>query len=326
VTSLHNPDAPPMSASEEIRSGWSPEREQPKEHRKLPNLRPGEVEPLDNKRLVMITALGAVAVLGVWFVLFALFFSNLQESHSQHVLYTQFRPSLAQGIVPFGGDQIEPGTPVALINSKSLGLHSVVIVEGTSSKELESGPGHFPGSPFPGQLGDSRIFGRSATFGSPFANVHALKPGNKFTIITGQGAFNYVVVDVRGPGQARPSLRQLGTTSYVTLATSTGSGWRGGWAPTHAIFADAALVGKAVPAPPNQPTRAPRVDHVLASDTGNLVPLVLWLQALVLLSIGLGFAYDKWGIWQLWIVGLPAFVAVLWGATTSALLLLPNLA
>ena len=30
---------------------------------------------------------------------------------------------------------------------------------------LEKGPGHFPASPFPGQAGESVIFGRSVTFG-----------------------------------------------------------------------------------------------------------------------------------------------------------------
>ena len=44
------------------------------------------------------------------------------------------------------------------------------------------------------------------------------------------------------------------------------------------------------------------------------------------LSKGLVYAYSKWSVWQLWLVGLPTVLAVLWGTTSAALLLLPNLA
>jgi sortase A len=37
------------------------------------------------------------------------------------------------------------------------------------------------------------------------------------------------------------------------------------------------------------------------------------------------WAWLRWGRWQTWLVGLPLCLAVLWGISENALLLLPNL-
>jgi sortase A len=272
----------------------------------------------------MIATFGTVTALAVWFILYALVFSGLQESHSQHVLYTQLRSGLASETIPFGG-VIDQGSPIALISAPSIGLRSVV-VEGTSSKELTKGPGHLPSSPLPGQAGVSVIFGRSATFGSPFAKLAALRTGATVTVTTGQGTFGYQVKDVRRPGDPGPA-QLAANASGLTLVTSSGSGWRSGWAPTQVVYVDASLVtGKVQPAPAGRPTVSPDADQVLAGDTNNLVPLVLWLQAMVLVAAGLVYAHTKLTGLQLWLIGTPLAVAVLWGTTSTTLLLLPNLA
>lgn len=279
--------------------------------------------PLSPTRAAALVVPGAIAALALWFVLYALVLSGLQESHTQHVLYNQLRYGLAQATVPFGGS-ITPGTPVALLDAPTIGL-SAVVVEGTSSADLAKGPGLLPSTPFPGQAGNAQIYGRSATFGAPFGRVHDLLPGAIISVTTGQGTFDYRVLDVRGPGYPRPSRAQLGQSS-LTLVTSGGTGWRDGWAPDYVIYADARLVAGAIqPAPSGRPTAVPAIDKRLAGDTNELVPVVLWLELLVLLSVGLGFAYTKWNVWQMWLVGAPALLAVLWVTTGTAMLLLPNL-
>jgi hypothetical protein len=125
--------------------------------------------------------------------------------------------------------------------------------------------------------------------------------------------------------------------------TSAGSGWINGWTNDHVIYADAELIAGRVPdsngqvslvsgsaaiqpAPPRRPTAVPAIDKPLAGDTGVLFPLVLWLEALVVVSAGLAWAYSRWTVWQVWVVGLPAVLALLWATTSAAMLLLPNLA
>jgi sortase A len=281
-----------------------------------------------------------LAAFALWFVVFAVSFSGLQESHSQHLLYAQVRSELAQATVPLGG-AIAPGTPIAYLDAGAIGLHAV-IVEGTSSADLAKGPGHLPNSPLPGQAGNSQIYGRSAMYGGPFGSVHDLRKGVIIAVTTGQGVFYFRVVDVRGPGDPLPSAAQMGQSS-LTLVTSAGSGWASGWTNDHVIYADATLEAGMVPAangkvslvsgaaaiqpaPRGRPTVVPTIDNPLAGDTGQLVLVVFWLQALVLLCAGLAFAYTRWTAWQVWVVGLPALLAVLWATTSAAMLLLPNLA
>lgn len=326
---MSNPFAPPLSASEEVRSGWSPEQPPEKTSRwrrriRRPQRPTGPQLPLSPARSMIMTTAGTVAILGVWLVLYALFFSGLAESHDQHVMYSQFREKLALATVPIGG-VIKPGTPIALISAPSIKLHSIV-VEGTTSKNLENGPGHYPSSPLPGQAGISQIFGKSATFGSPFGSLTSLRAGAPITVTTGQGIFTYRVDDVRRAGDPIPGVLASNPSSLI-LETATGSGWRSGWAPSQVIYVDASLSGgKIQPTPAGRPAVSPAVDNELASDTGDLVPLVLWLQVLILLSVGLVYAHTRWSLWQMWLVGLPAVIAVLWGTTSCALYLLPNLA
>src|SRR5262249_21629236 len=149
-------------------------------------------------------------------------------------------------------------------------------------------------------------------------------PGAIITVTTGQGASRFRVLDVRGPGDPLPTASQIGSAS-MTLVTSAGNGWRGGWAPDHVIYADATLVSQVQPAPSGRPLVAPSVDNMLAGDTNVLFPLVLWLEALVAVGVGAVWAYTRWTGWQVWVVGLPAILALLWVCTSNAAMLLPNL-
>jgi sortase A len=280
--------------------------------------------PLPPAAAVAVAMLAGIAALGLWFAVYSVFLSGLQENHTQHVLYSRLRYELAQATAPLGG-AIAPRAPIAYLQIPAIGL-TQVIVEGTSSDDLASGPGHLPTTPLPGQAGNSQIFGRSVTFGAPFGNVHKLRPGAIITITTGQGIFAYRVIDVRGPGDGIPTAAQFGPAS-LTLVTSAGRGWRNGWAPDHAIYADATLViGKVQPAPSGRPGAVPFINDPMVGDTSELLPVFLWLGAFVLLAAGLSWAYTRWTAWQVWLVGVPSVLALLWLVTSYAILLLPNLA
>ncbi|HYK27511.1 MAG TPA: class E sortase [Streptosporangiaceae bacterium] len=278
--------------------------------------------PVSPARAVVIATTATIAVLGLWFVLYALVLSGLRENHAQHLMGSQLRQGLAEQTVPYGG-VIKPGTPIGRIIAPQIGLDAVV-VEGTSSEQLASGPGHLPSTPMPGQAGNAQIFGRSAMYGAPFGLVHALKPGAMITLVTGDGVFRFQVIDVRWPGYQIPSAAQLGQSS-LTLVTSAASGWRAGWAPNYVIYADATLVGGKVQPATRQPTAVPAADAPLAGDTGQLVLLPYLVLGLLALCAGLGWASARWTMWQLWAVGVPSVVAMLWLTTNSVLLLLPNL-
>lgn len=271
---------------------------------------------------VVTWMLAGLAGLALWIVAFGLGLSQLQESHAQHDLYATFRAELALGTAPLGGT-IARGQPVVLLSSAAGGIDGEVAVEGTSSSLQREGPGHLPGTPLPGQPGTAVLMGRSSTYGGPFGSIDGFAKGDVIAATTGEGTFHYVVVDIRRAGDPLPAALPAGG-SRLTLVTSDGSGWRSGFAPSGALYVDAALKGKTASAPSGSAITSP-ADLPMARDTSGLYPMILWLQLLVLAAIGMVWASIKWGRWQAWIVGVPILLVALWGTTSEMWLLLPNL-
>ncbi|MGN6607218.1 MAG: class E sortase [Jatrophihabitans sp.] len=264
----------------------------------------------------------AVGGLALWLVAYAFVLSSLQEQHSQHDLYASYREQLVNGTAPIGGAMAE-GAPVALLHSARASMDDLVVVEGTASSDLRLGPGHYPGTVLPGQAGVSVMFGRSLSFGAPFGSITSLRPGDVIDATTGQGVSHYVVEDVRRAGDPYPPVLAAGQ-GRLTLVSSEGSGWRAGWAPSSAVYVDARLRGSAVPAPSGV-GQARQAERPMAGDTSGLYPLVLWLQLLLVAVVGVVVLRRRWGVWQTWLVTVPLVLAALWGASSSAWLLLPNL-
>jgi sortase A len=84
------------------------------------------------------------------------------------------------------------GNPVGLMRIAKIGLDKV-IVQGTSTSDLRQGPGHYPGTPLPGEQGNAAIAGHRTTYGAPFYNLDELAPGDLIDITTVQGLFTYRV-------------------------------------------------------------------------------------------------------------------------------------
>ncbi len=57
----------------------------------------------------------------------------------------------------------------------------MVVVEGTGADQLRSGPGHYPGTPLPGETGNVAIAGHRTTYLHPFYNLNELVPATPST-------------------------------------------------------------------------------------------------------------------------------------------------
>lgn len=285
--------------------------------------RPGPPVPETLRTAVLVRAMLGFSLVCLWVLAYGFAFSGIQEGRNQAVLYSKLRQELSEATAPLGGS-ITSGTPVALLDARSAGLRNVVVVEGTTSTDLTNGPGHVATTPLPGQPGISVLMGRSVTFGAPFRHIAALRVGQLVRVTTGQGEFTYRVAQVRAAGDRQRPL--VSGQSRLTLVSSTGSGWRNGWAPQVTVYVDADLVtGTVQPYPPGRPTALSAAERPMQGDRGALVPLVLWLQGLLLVCIGAVLGRARWGRWQTWLLGTPLVLACLWGATQSAVALLPNL-
>ncbi len=276
---------------------------------------------------LLVFALAAVMVLSlvaVFLGVFAFGLSGLQEERNQHQLYAQFRGLLSPSspIPPKIGGVIPLGSPVALLDAPNAGIHDVVVVEGTSSDQLLNGPGHLANTPLPGQVGESILIGKDVTAGAPFSGVARLRHGNLISVRTGQGVFGYRVVGrlvVGGPAPKIPDNHGL-----LTLVTSAGSGLGGRLAPGSLIYVDAKLVTKPVAAPPGRPKTVPPAQIQGHNDPAAWPYLGLWSAALVATTALCWILWRRWGLVQSWIVGAPVMFAVLWGLSTEAMRLLPN--
>lgn len=276
----------------------------------------------------------ALSGLAIWLVLFAFVLSPLQQHRAQHTLYAEFRQKLAEPNARIGVDQqgkaIPLGEPVAIVRAPVIGLDQVV-VEGTGSAQTRSGPGHLPNTSLPGQYGTSRIFGRSVLYGAPFASIDKLQLNDEIRVVTGQGRFVYQVLAIVRPHDKLPAYPASG--SEIWLQTSESHGWRSGWAPSSTVTVVAGLVTPKTAAPPPTGPQGQSVSQVPVSsseqpmqgDSSGLFATVIWLQGLLLAALTFVWAVRRWGPWQAATVGVVVLAALLWGATNSAALLVPNL-
>ena len=86
--------------------------------------------------------------------------------------------------------QLKDGDPLTRIKIPRLGVNTVV-VEGTSSKALRAGAGHYPNTPLPCEAGNVAIAGHRTTYGKPFADLDRLKEGDVIILETPIGSCTY---------------------------------------------------------------------------------------------------------------------------------------
>lgn len=279
-----------------------------------------------SRMFIVVGALLGLGALSLGFVVNLTLVSQLVHARDQEVVYSDFRSDLANAIAPVGqtdinGAILAAGAPVAVLEIPDLGLREVV-VEGTTSTVTQSGPGHRRDTVLPGQPGVSVIYGRQAAFGGPFGQLEILQPGMRIVTTTGQGISEYEVIDVRRPGDPLPSPLAPGQ-GRLTLLTGLGPRFM----PTDVLRVDAMLVTEPYPAPGRIITAAALepAEQPMAGDPAGLVPLLLWLQLLLVAVIGAVWLMIRWGRWQAWLVAFPVifFVGVM--ASMSAARLLPNL-
>jgi sortase A len=73
-------------------------------------------------------------------------------------------------------------------------LHrSYVVVQGTREGDLRKGPGHYPGTSFPGMGGTIAIAGHRTTYLAPFRTINQLKPGDQIILRMPYGTLTYAV-------------------------------------------------------------------------------------------------------------------------------------
>jgi sortase A len=110
------------------------------------------------------------------------------------------------------------GNPVGILTIAKIGL-SKVIVQGDSTDDLQRGPGHYPGTPLPGEQGNAAIAGHRTTYGAPFYNLDELASGNLIQVQTVQGLFTYEVTTTQVVSPSDTAVVDNTSTPQLTLTT-----------------------------------------------------------------------------------------------------------
>jgi sortase A len=190
----------------------------------------------------LLITLGVVVLL---FTGYELFGTGIGEARAQHQLLDQLHDQWQHGgtsAVPQPTASGKKGTPKATtLTGPSLGSGLAilriprfgadwtprVVVQGVSLADLRRGPGHYPTSALPGQLGNFAVAGHRATHGNGFFKMNELRPGDPVVVETRDTWFTYrvtgstrvlptdvgVVLPVPGHPGAKPTQRLLTLTT-----------------------------------------------------------------------------------------------------------------
>jgi sortase A len=159
-------------------------------------------------------ALFAIGLLLVAFVAYQLWGTAIYEAHAQthlkselaqklhHALPTTATaltesqkmglPAISRVTAPVASDPAV-NQPVGLLSIPKIGILDA-IVEGVGEAQLEQGPGHYPGTSLPGEVGNVGIAGHRTTYAHPFYNLDELAAGDNIYILSTQGLFQYTVI------------------------------------------------------------------------------------------------------------------------------------
>jgi sortase A len=157
---------------------------------------PGEKKRRKGKILIIIglslILAGLLSLAGIYAYIY---YTDRKAASAQKELQRQWEeePAFSEG-----GD-VSVGDGIARILAPKIGLDAIVVeLWGLDDAEnLKRGPGHIPGTAYPGQPGNCVISGHRTTYGAPFRHIEQLTNGDEITLFTAENRYIYRVFDQR---------------------------------------------------------------------------------------------------------------------------------
>lgn len=216
-----------------------------------------------------------------------------------------------------------PGEPAGIIEIPRIDL-TRVLVEGTSRSDLKKGPGHYIGTPFPGQSGNVGIAGHRTTYGAPFNRIDELQPGDEIVLSTSQGSFTYEVIPA--PGSTNQAWYTVSPSQVEVLEDAgdnrvTLTACHPKYSAKQRIIVNAVLQAPTVASTPIDGTDLASAQASVADDfdeglgsTPEELPVSLAYGGVAAL-----FALGAWLIarnvkqwWAIWLVATPILLVLVW--------------
>jgi sortase A len=147
--------------------------------------------------LVVLALLGVVA--GI--VALRLGYDDWRTDRTQAALREELAPGSAPRPVVRAGSPVPVarrtphGEPFAELRIPRFGDDwEWAVVEGTDASALELGPGHYPGTPMPGERGNAAVAAHRAGHGDPFIDFDELRTGDPVRLTQGDTTWVYRIV------------------------------------------------------------------------------------------------------------------------------------
>lgn len=298
-----------------------------------------------------------IGVLILLFVAYQLWGTGLQTDRAQDGLGAQFRqaqertgaPTTASAPTTTPGQAAppvttpptpapvtappEPGEAVGRLTIPDIDS-DFYVVEGVDLRYLQEGPGHFPGTPMPGQPGNAAIAGHRVTWAAPFNRIDELDPGDRIHVETLQGSFTYEVIPQPGEPGGPPVGHYIITPTQTEILDDEGDNrltlmaCNPKYSAAQRIVVEARLVGEPAPATPTSSPGAPITlpdEALITGSDGSWPAAIAWSGAAVALWVA------AWAVsrllpryrWASYVVALPVFALVLFQAFSAINLLMP---
>ncbi len=282
------------------------------------------------------------------FTVYQIWGTSIQEAHTQAGLRTKLAQEThndelrtiitdanALDRLPTGPPVTAPrtqdppeGDPVGDIRIPVIGVNQVV-VEGTNTPDLRKGPGHYIGTPLPGQFGNAAIAGHRTTYGHPFYNLDSVKPGDPIVITTLQGIFVYNAIRSQVVSPSDTAVLDNAFSNLLTLTTCNPRFSASTRLVVTAQLAHSQLFPNTIPhthsSQLGRTSRSTPQSDDLAGDSDSGTLAVLWGALFVVvgaavLVLGRRFRSRRWPIW---VVGTAGLLVLLYAFFVAVSPLLP---
>ena len=289
-----------------------------------------------------------VGVLILLFVAYQLWGTGIYEARAQSDLRSQFKHELAHrgatsttagsGTSTSTTSTTSPtatttplelpaapadGDPVGVIKIDKIGVDKIV-VEGTTVPDLRKGPGHYAGSPMPGQTGNAAIAGHRTTYGAPFGDLDQLSRGDRISVQTLTGTWVYALV--ADPFAVKPTQTEVldpvvDPATGQERATLTLTTCEPKYQATERLVVKAQLTQGQTPLPG---ISAPRVIAGLSGGSEPRGPVYVAGFIAALVGALWWLLFRRYPRWTTWLAGVIPFLVVLFVFYTYLERVLPN--
>jgi sortase A len=262
-----------------------------------------------------------IGILILLFVAYQLWGTGLYEAREQDRLQSEFAKELAhqkavarRNATATTTTTVAPpppsvGSPVGIIQIPKIGVERAV-VQGIGVPDLRMGPGHYPATPMPGQLGNAAIAGHRTTYGAPFNRLDELAAGDPIVITTLAGRFRYTVS--RSLVVSPKEVFVLDPTPNATLTLTT---CNPKFSASQRLVVQATLDKQRSPkpskAPPQPVVSRASLDDALSGRGEPRLPTVWW--GLIAAAVGglWWLVFHRYHRWTTWFLGVIPFAVVL---------------